>query len=79
MFRPTLPLLLMVPLCAGALTGCTVGPDYAAPAPQVSDAWIEQANTAAIQPDWWDRFDDPQLSALITRAMAEAPPSPRRS
>ena len=67
MFRPLIPLLLF------GLAGCTVGPDYAPPVAEVSDAWIEPANSAAIQPAWWDRFDDPQLSALITRAMAEAP------
>ena len=73
MFRPALPLLLAAPLLAGALAGCTVGPDYNAPVPQVSDTWIEPADTGAIQPAWWDRFDDPRLSALIARAMAEAP------
>ena len=73
MFRPALPLLLAAPLLAGALAGCTVGPEYDAPVPQVSDTWIEPANTGAIQPAWWDRFDDPQLSALIASAMAEAP------
>ncbi|WP_230280375.1 efflux transporter outer membrane subunit [Croceicoccus sp. Ery15] len=74
MFRPLFPFL------AGAtlLSGCTVGPDYEAPEMRVSDAWIEQAdseraNDAAVQPAWWDRFGDPQLSALITRAMADAP------
>ena len=73
MFRPALPLLLAAPLLAGPLASCTVGPDYDAPVPQVSDAWIEPATTGAIQPAWWDRFDDPQLSALIARAMADAP------
>ncbi|QNE06357.1 efflux transporter outer membrane subunit [Croceicoccus marinus] len=73
MFRPALTLLLAAPLLAGALAGCTVGPDYDAPVPQVSDTWIEPANTGAVQPAWWDRFDDPRLSALIARAMAEAP------
>ena len=69
MFRPALSLLL----AATALAGCTVGPDHDVPVPQLSGTWIEPANTAAIQPAWWDRFDDPQLAALITRAMAEAP------
>lgn len=69
MFRPALPLLL----AATSLAACTVGPDYDAPVARVSDSWIEPANTAAIQPAWWDRFDDPQLSALISRAMADAP------
>ncbi len=73
MFRPALPLLLAAPLLAAALAGCTVGPDYDAPVPQVSDTWIEPATTGAIQPAWWNRFDDPRLGALITRAMAEAP------
>ena len=75
MFRPLIPLLPLVPLLlvGAGLAGCTVGPDYEPPVAEVSDAWIEPANSAAIQPAWWDRFDDPQLSALITRAMAEAP------
>lgn len=55
------------------LAGCTVGPDYAAPETQVQDAWVEQADTGAIDPAWWQAFGDPQLTALIERSLAESP------
>jgi len=65
-----LPLLL----AGAALSACTVGPDYQrpaklAPAPQ----WLEAGTPGAADLTWWERFGDPQLSALVTRAMASSP------
>lgn len=55
------------------LAGCAVGPKYAAPndAP-VAIAAPERALFApdAVQRDWWRQLDDPQLDALIERALA---------
>ncbi len=55
------------------LSGCTVGPDYAAPDTQVQDAWVEQAETGTIDPAWWQNFGDPELTALIEQALAGSP------
>ncbi len=57
-----------------AIAGCTVGPDYQAPDPRVPDQWHQSladgltAGTADVQ-RWWEVFADPQLSALIERAV----------
>lgn len=63
------------PLLLGAMTlaGCTVGPDYARPAPKVAPDWVEPAPPGAIDQSWWERFGDPQLSALVARVMAGTP------
>src|SRR4051794_5724487 len=65
-YRP-LPLLLL-------LAACTVGPDYAPPHPKGADAaWIEPAAPGPVDLAWWDRFGDAQLSALVQRAVTNAP------
>ena len=69
MSRRKLPLLFLgVSLAAG----CSVGPKYAAPTPQiVPPAYKENANWKPAQPgdtvqkgNWWEIFQDPQLNAL---------------
>ncbi|MEB3734503.1 efflux transporter outer membrane subunit [Halopseudomonas pachastrellae] len=65
-----LPLALSV-----MLTACAVGPDYQAPA-SVPLARFSQADAAAEQHQasekrFWSGFDDPQLAALIDRALAQ--------
>jgi NodT family efflux transporter outer membrane factor (OMF) lipoprotein len=56
-----------------ALAGCTVGPDYARPQIAVAEDWIEPAVPGAIDAEWWHRFGDPQLAALVESAMASSP------
>jgi NodT family efflux transporter outer membrane factor (OMF) lipoprotein len=60
-----LPLLL----CA-----CTVGPDYRRPDLATPPHYAAAAAEAAADPagelaEWWARFSDPQLSALVERAL----------
>lgn len=59
-----------------ALCGCAVGPDYERPdaAKLLPDSW---ADTQASNPepdlrDWWLRFDDDELTALIEQALASS-------
>lgn len=64
--------LLLAPL---ALAGCTLpGPRAAAPpaaAVVPPPAWrTALPGDAAIAGDWWRGFDDPQLTALVERALA---------
>lgn len=67
------PLALAV---ACAFTGCApVGPDYNAPDPGVTDAFVTadaQAaplqETQSINADWWAQLNDPLLTQLITDA-----------
>lgn len=62
--------------CAALLlAGCAVGPDFEQPELQLPDQWPETA-TSLAKPvtdthDWWQRFDDPILSALIERALTD--------
>lgn len=63
------------------LAGCSVGPDYAPPKP-VSSAALQSGKflrSAAEQTNavpaarWWETLDDPVLTALIDRGLAQAP------
>ncbi len=64
-----------------ALAGCTVGPDYHAPAPTLPAQWASRnmVRAATTQPSvpttqpahvarWWQAFDDPTLTALEDQA-----------
>jgi NodT family efflux transporter outer membrane factor (OMF) lipoprotein len=56
------------------LLGCSVGPDYRAPATVMPPAWLEgQGATFDSQPvelaRWWTEFNDPVLESLIERAV----------
>ncbi len=57
------------------LAGCTVGPNYAPPEMAVPAAFSgPEPSGAAIDPAiWWTAYDDPQLTALITRALTGNP------
>ena len=61
---------------ASVLSGCTVGPDYAAPKSVVPPAYGEPQSVAgaAVDPaQWWTIFGDPELTSLIERALADNP------
>ncbi len=62
-------------LAASMLAGCTVGPDYhPAPSPAAaSHAWLEPGSPGEVDLNWWQRFGDAKLTALIDRAIADAP------
>lgn len=64
---------LLVAGLAAAVAGCTVGPDYVKPAADMPAAWrIDYAAAAdAANVRWWERFDDPVLTALIESALQE--------
>jgi NodT family efflux transporter outer membrane factor (OMF) lipoprotein len=80
-----MPVLFAVAL-AMALAGCTVGPNFVRPTPQTPAHWSNAAATPrpAEKPResttteetanlrrWWADFNDPTLSSLIERSMAE--------
>lgn len=67
------PFLLFILI---AFTGCTVGPNYTPPTPDLPTAWGEVGPGAATRPTtaapavrWWTTFNDPQLDSLVTRAI----------
>ena len=58
-----------------AVTGCTVGPNYHAPAMPVPPAYGEPVAKATVaEPaDWWTRFGDTELTSLVERALKDGP------
>jgi len=60
-------------LLALALSACSSAPQH--PAPQLPDTWFSAAGAhpadAESLASWWRQFDDPQLTALVHRAMQQ--------
>jgi NodT family efflux transporter outer membrane factor (OMF) lipoprotein len=61
---------------AVALSGCTVGPDYAKPEARLNENWAEKNDPniltqAAINSEWWKTFNDPVLDQLVQQAYHE--------
>jgi NodT family efflux transporter outer membrane factor (OMF) lipoprotein len=70
-------LLARVLLAIAWIPGCTVGPDYVAPEPDLPDAWHEQLARGLVEGEanlhtWWTVFDDALLTSLIERASTES-------
>lgn len=58
----------------GALTlaGCTMGPDYEPQERELPENWVHEVDSShqtTDWQDWWTRFGDPNLNALVARAM----------
>ncbi len=61
------------------LAGCEVGPNFSAPRAATPAAYIQDApgggapyaSGDAVDPAWWQSFDDPVLSALESRAVSQ--------
>ncbi len=71
-------IFLFMGLCGGSLlislAGCTVGPDFRKPKPEVPQQWSESAavpaDTAMMDlARWWTVLDDPRLETLVNRAL----------
>ena len=69
-------------LCAAIalLAGCAVGPNYSKPqvdlpvAWKIDPPWREGSpDDAAAKGPWWQRFGDPQLDALMQKALTASP------
>ncbi|MEW5422806.1 efflux transporter outer membrane subunit [Amorphus sp. 3PC139-8] len=60
-------------LAASLLAGCAVGPDYQPPRLPIPTAWAATGSATTPKPpelaDWWMRFDDPLLTAIIDEAV----------
>ena len=70
----TLALVVSTSLAAG----CAVGPDYHRPQAPLAEQYIGRpaieartATTTANFVTWWEGFDDPQLSALVSQALVQ--------
>lgn len=67
---------LLLVFCSGAMLagGCAVGPTYRPPKTVAPANWSEAqlsgaTNTAVQVVEWWRTFNDPELNALIDRAV----------
>lgn len=65
--------LAAILLAVLTLTGCMVGPDYRRPALDIPKSWrVEEKEARAVADTaWWEQFDDPVLSDLISTAIRE--------
>ena len=60
----------LVLLSAILLGGCTLGPDYVRPALPKADVFPEAGKGgAAIRSEWWKSLGDPELDALVAKAL----------
>lgn len=68
--RPIFAMLLTTSL----LAGCTVGPDYKAPAPVLASQWTSPAMPGdAAGEQWWKTLGDPLLDTLVEEMLASSP------
>jgi outer membrane protein TolC len=63
--------LLSALLATSLLTGCTVGPDYHKPDVALTAAYHAPTAIAPAEAQWWKRFNDPVLDALVDQALAQ--------
>ncbi|MBV8685309.1 MAG: efflux transporter outer membrane subunit [Alphaproteobacteria bacterium] len=68
-----MPRFLPLLLACAMLAGCAVGPDYRRPAPKAAPQWLENGDPGPVDLSWWQAFRDPQLNALVERALAGTP------
>lgn len=66
-FYPFMSLFLLI------LTGCMVGPKYERPAIKLPEKYAEykDQSTLADLASWWTFFDDPYLTKLVEKAVAQ--------
>lgn len=61
----------LVLLCFVALSGCSFAPNYQRPEQDLPSEWRKvDLGNAPLNVDWWTRFNDPVLTAMITDALA---------
>lgn len=70
---------IFIIVAAAVAGGCTVGPDYKQPELQAPPAWAEATaeSTGGVTTKpadlarWWTKFNDPQLTSLVERALQQ--------
>ncbi|MBQ3059756.1 MAG: TolC family protein [Desulfovibrio sp.] len=68
--RPRLGTLTLLLVCILLLPACSLAPRYERPDQDIPDAWRKvDLGSAPLNTDWWARFDDPVLTALIEEAL----------
>jgi len=61
-----------------ALSACMMGPNFQAPKPAVPGSYTDDMTSKggyvsgdSVNPQWWDSFNDPELTALEQKAVAQ--------
>src|ERR1700761_5995866 len=64
--------VLLAVIAATSLAGCAVGPDFQPPELALTPNYIgaKAIDTRATNANWWKRFHDPTLAALVDKAIA---------
>ena len=64
--KPALAILLL----ASLLAGCSFAPQYQRPEQELPKEWRKiDLGDKPLDPDWWTRFNDPVLTAMIRDAL----------
>ncbi len=62
--------LLLCLTFVSMLSACSFAPDYERPGTIVPEEWLRvQLSPPNLEQDWWNRFNDPVLTALIEEAL----------
>lgn len=62
--------ITLTALLAASLAACSLAPEYKRPEQEVPQQWKNvQGYTAPLESTWWERFNDPTLSLMITEAL----------
>ena len=69
--RAAAPILVLALLTSA----CAVGPNYQRPGVKLTAAYVTPAPVVAVQPaaleSWWEGFNDPLLTTVVQRALAQ--------
>lgn len=69
-FAATYRALTMLVSCALLLSACSLAPRYERPEQDIPAEWRKvDMGSAPLNTDWWTRFNDPVLTALIEEAL----------
>ncbi len=62
--------VLLCGLSVSVLSACSFAPEYERPAIDMPEAWKKvEVSSPTLEQDWWKRFEDPILTALIEEAL----------
>lgn len=73
-----LPRRVLAVWVGAAVSACTVGPDFHPPDAKAPSVWGPERTdvpsrtiAADVNPQWWSSFNDPELSSLVDRLVAQ--------
>ena len=61
--------IFVIGLMMLGLAGCSFAPDYQRPKMELPQAWKDPGKGEQLDEQWWKRFDDSTLNALVQEAL----------